>query len=53
MPDRKTEAQTYTISEIAREFDMTQCANTMLVRPPRNTTKSAGLCRLSHYRGSR
>ena len=53
MPDRKTEAQTYTISELAREFDMTQCADTMQVRPPRNTTKSAGLCRLSHYRGSR
>ena len=38
MPDRKTEAQTYTISELAREFDMTQ---------------RAGLCRLSNYRGSR
>ncbi len=53
MPDHKIEAQTYTISELAREFDVTQCADTMQVRPPRNTTKSAGLCRLPHYRGSR
>jgi hypothetical protein len=53
MPDHKTAAQTYTVSELARKFDVTQCANTMLVRPPRNTAKSAGLCRLSHYQGSR
>lgn len=53
MPDHKTAAQTYTISELARKFDVTQCANTMLVRPPRNTAKSADLCRLSHYQGSR
>lgn len=53
MPDHKIAAQTYTISELAREFDVTQCANTMQVQPPRNTTKSASLCRLSHYQGSR
>ncbi len=53
MPDHKTAAQTYTVSELAREFDVTQCANTMLVRPPRNTAKSADLCRLSHCQGSR
>ena len=53
MPDRKTEAQTYTISELAREFDVTQCANTTQVRPPRSTARSASLCRLSNYRGSR
>ncbi len=53
MPDRKTETQTCTISELAREFDVTQRADTIQVPPPRNATKTTSLFRLSHYRGSR